>query len=386
MEGYKPYCTERQIEIINALSINNNNKGKTARYLDISERSLRRTINTIKERAASKGYAPNEDLNHPTPAGQSIKGVSTLYDDEGNIKIQWVKTNQDHQAKEDLREFVDGLCSEIKGKAKKVKITKQKYDPDLMSLIIFGDAHLGMYAWGDETLSMDFDTDIAVQDMRNAIDNMIARAPNAETGVLVDVGDFMHMNNATASTAAGTGVDVDSRYQRVLKAAGMVMRYCIDQMLLKYKKVIVVVAKGNHNPEPAVAVAMMLSFYYDKEPRVNVLDTIGHHHYLTFGDWLIGVNHGDKMKPQKLVSMMARDHKGWSAARFRIWITGHIHHEKVLEVDGCTVASFNTLAPRDAWHASMGYGSRQSSTLITIHKTAGKHSTIEYDLPERKLG
>jgi hypothetical protein len=253
-----------------------------------------------------------------------------------------------------------------------------------MSLIILGDAHLGMYAWGEETLERDFDTDIACQEIRNAVDNMIARAPNAETGVLIDVGDFMHSNTATNTTAAGTVVDVDTRHAKVLKAAGMVMRYCITQMLKKYKIVKVVIAKGNHNPEPAIAVSLMLQFYYDKEKRVEVLDTIGHHHYIEFGDWLLGVNHGDKIKPQKLVAMMARDHKGWSNAKFRLWILGHIHHERVIEIDGCTVASFNTLAPRDAWHASAGYGSRSASTLITLHKTKGKHSTIEYDLPARE--
>jgi hypothetical protein len=343
---------------------------------------MQRTLDRIKVKGARRGVSPSHDMTKPCPDGFTVKGTSTLYDAEGNVSIQWVKTQADREKQtEAFTEFIEGLSEGIKGKAKPIKATKTKYDPDLMSLIIFGDAHLGMYAWQEETLNRDFDTDIACREMREAIDNMIARAPNAETGVLVDVGDFMHMNTSANLTAKGTPVDVDTRFQRVLKAAGMVMRYCIDQMLKKYKYVKVVVAKGNHNPEPAVAVSLMLQFYYDKEKRVEVLDTIGHHHYLEFGDWLLGVNHGDKIKPQKLVAMMARDHKSWSRCRFRLWIIGHIHHERVIEIDGCTVASFNTLAPSDAWHASMGYGSRQSATLITIHKTKGKHSTIEYDLP-----
>jgi len=379
----KEWATDQQSRYIDAYN-KHKSYGSAARSLGIGRQALTRGLKSVQKKAALAGYAPDNDMTHTTPPGFGVKGVSTLYGRDGDITAQWVKTDRDKEEQaEAFNEFIEGLCSGIKGNAKPVKVTKQKYDKDLMSLIIFGDAHLGMYAWGEETLSQDFDTDIACMDIRNAIDNMIARAPNAETGVLVDVGDFMHANTSTNHTAAGTPVDVDTRHARVLKSAGMVMRYCIGQMLLKYKYVKVVVAKGNHNPEPAVAVALMLQFFYDKEKRVEVLDTIGHHHYIEFGDWLLGVNHGDKIKPQQLVAMMARDHKSWSKCRFRLWITGHIHHEKVIEINGCTVASFNTLAPVDAWHASMGYGARQASTLVTIHKTKGKHSTIEYDLPDR---
>jgi len=380
-DGHKKWASPQQVIYID-LFLQFGSTSKAAKAAGVSRGTINTAIARVKRKAAAAGYSPEHDMIHPVPAGFSVKGVSTYYK-EGEALGQWVKSSADKIAQEAaLEEFVDGLCETIPASAKPVPVTKQKYDPDLMSLIIFGDAHLGMYAWGEETLERDFDTDIACKEMRDAIDNMIARAPNAETGVLIDVGDFMHANSHDNNTAKGTSVDVDTRHARVLKAAGMVMRYCIAQMLKKYKKVKVVIAKGNHNPEPAVAVSLILQFFYDKEKRVEVLDTIGHHHYLEFGNWLLGVNHGDKIKPQKLVAMMARDHKGWSAAKFRLWITGHIHHEKVIEIDGCTVASFNTLAPRDAWHASMGYGSRNSSTLVTIHKTKGKHSTIEYDLPE----
>lgn len=377
----KEWATEAQCRHIDAYNEHGSFK-KAAENTGVNRSTIARGVKAALKKAAHNGYAPDNDMTHPTAPGFGVKGVSTFYGRDGDVTAQWVKTDRDKEEQaEAFNEFISGLCSGIKGKAKPVKLSKTKYDKDLMSLIIFGDAHLGMYAWGEETLSQDFDTDIACKGIRDAIDNMIARAPNAETGVLIDVGDFMHANTSANLTAAGTSVDVDTRHARVLKSAGMVMRYCIGQMLVKYKYVKVVVAKGNHNPEPAVAVALMLQFFYDKEKRVEVLDTIGHHHYIEFGSWLLGVNHGDKIKPQKLVAMMARDHKSWSKCKFRLWITGHIHHEKVIEIDGCTVASFNTLAPRDAWHASAGYGARQSSTLVTIHKTKGKHSTIEYDLP-----
>lgn len=377
-----PYAvTDKQKTLLHTIDAVGTNAA-AAKQLNINIRTVTRTLEKIKSRAAAQGFSVEGNLNNPVAAGFAYHGYSTLTKDANGDTI-WLKASRDKALqKEAFNEFIEGLASSIKGEAKPVKTPKGKFDPDLLSLIIFGDAHLGMYAWGEETLERDFNTDIACQEIRDAIDNLIDRSPPAETGVLVDVGDFMHANDPKNTTAAGTIVDTDSRHSRVLRAAGMVMRYCIDKMLTKYKKVIVVVAKGNHNPEPAVAVSLMLSFYYDREKRVEVLDTIGHHHYLEFGDWLLGVNHGDKVKPQKLVAMMARDHKGWSAAKHRMWIIGHIHHERALEIDGCVVRSFNTLAPSDAWHASMGYKSKSQATLMTLHRTKGRHSTLEYDLPD----
>jgi len=69
-----------------------------------------------------------------------------------------------------------------------------------MSGIFIGDAHIGMYAYAPETKHSDFNTDIAAQGLRDAIDDLIARSPDAETGLLCDVGDFMHMNSSLYTT------------------------------------------------------------------------------------------------------------------------------------------------------------------------------------------
>jgi hypothetical protein len=379
----KEYATDRQAEYIDAVNKHGSNT-RAAKALGIGRRAVDTGILSVKKKAASSGYAPDNDFTNPTAPGFGIKRVSTNYNEDGQINQQWVIQEQNKENQQEaFKEYMAGFLEDVKGKAKKTVKPKLKHDKDLMSMIVIGDAHVGMYAWHEETGKTDFDTNIACRDMRAAIDDLVERSPNAETGVLVDVGDFMHANTSDNATAKGTALDVDTRFPRILRAAGMVMRYCIDKMLTKYKNVVVIIAKGNHNPEPAVAVALMLNFYYDKEPRVDVKDTIGMFHYLEWGRHLIGVNHGDKIKPARLVSVMARDQaEAWGRTRFRRWITGHIHHERVIEHDGCTVESFNTLAPPDAWHSGAGYGASQSMSLITLHKTKGRHSRHIYDLPE----
>lgn len=382
IEELKPYAkTKAQLKYINAV-IKHGSPRKAAKEIGCGKTTIYDCIKRVKINAAKNGFSPDNDMTHISAPGFSVNGVSTLYNSDGNLKCQWVKTNKDKDRyEEQFNDFIEGLCEGIKGKSKTTKEPEKEYDSDLMSAIIIGDAHIGMIAYSEETKRSDFDTDIAVQDIRDAVDNLVDRSPNSETGVLVDVGDLHHSNNSKQMTGNETGLEADTRQFRVLKMSGMVIRYSVNKMLKKFKKVRIVISKGNHNPEPAIALCIMLQFFYENNSRVEVLDTVGHFHYLTHGDWLIGVNHGDKVKSANLVSMMARDHPGWSAAKFRLWLVGHIHHERAVEIGGCVVRSFNTLAPRDAWHTLMGYGASQSMSLLTFHKTKGMHSTLEYNLP-----
>ena len=112
---------------------------------------------------------------------------------------------------------------------------------------------------------------------------------------------------------------------------------------------------------------------YEKNPRVTFDDGPGRFHYHQFGDVLIGVTHGDTVKPEKLGELMATDRpKEWGETTFRYWLTGHIHNRKVYELSGCMVESFRTLAPKDAWTASMGYRSGRDMYSIAIHKRFGE--------------
>lgn len=330
------------------------------------------------------GFDPARDITHTQ--AHPVSGVSTLYDDQGQIKMQWVKTKAEQEAQEDrLRAFVDELTANIKPAKPKAPAKGKKHDPELMSAIVIGDMHVGMTAYQPETKHSNFDTDIATADIRAAIDDLIGRSPDAETGLLVDVGDAMHMDSSHNTTFKGTPVDVDTRYHRVMRALAMTMRYGVDRMLEKYKRVIVVVARGNHNEDSAIAIQLMLEFYYEKEPRVNVLPTQGYFHHIEFGKWLIGVHHGDKVKAQKLVNIMARDlPEAWGRTEHRLWMVGHFHHDKMVEIDGCKVKTFGTLAPPDGWHASQGYASESTMELLTFKKSGGMHSTLIYNIPRPK--
>ena len=380
-QGLLKYATARQAEYINAVNSTGSERAG-AKQLGIARQTIQNQIQRLKEKAAREGYTPSRFCHEHVEPGFTTKRISTHINAAGEQSGWHIQEPSKVEQQQMLRDFVQGLCDDITPVLPVPVPENVLHDPELMSAIVIGDAHLGCRAFSQETRGHDFDTSIATEAIRAAVDDLIFRSPNAETGVLVDVGDFMHSDSSHNKTFAGTDVDVDTRHYKVKRAAGMVIRYCVDQMLKKYKKVVVVIAKGNHNPNAAEAVQLMVEFYYEKEPRVNILKTQSFFHYIEFGKWLIGVNHGDKVKAPKLVSVMARDMaQAWGRTTHRMWMLGHVHHEKMMEYDGCKVKTFGTLAPPDGWHASMGFASESTMEMITFKKKGGTHSVLVYDIP-----
>ena len=375
------FCaTENQLNIYAAYGVNGTINA-TARALGKDASSVSQAIVRIQKRAEAGGLSESFDARRLVPSGEKVIGRSiyTKDDDGNNI---WLKTKASvEKQQEAFKTYIDALSSDIKP-AKKIPTPKGSVDSDLMNVICIGDAHIGMYAFAPETMHSDFDVDIASSGLRTALDDLIDRSPPSEIGMLVDVGDFMHANSSHGKTFAGTDLDMDSRYSRVLEIAGEVMQYAVTQMLKKFKKVVVVVAKGNHNPDAAVAVQQITKAYFHKNTRVEVLKTSGFFHYVEWKGHLIGINHGDKIKAAKLVNVMARDMpEAWGRCTHRIWITGHYHHEQVLELDGCTVYKMGALPPPDSWHAGAGFGGDGKMQMMTLKEGGRTHSNMVYDLP-----
>lgn len=371
-EALRPFATARQAEHLDAMQEHGTQK-KAAAALGLSTRSIELSMQRLVRVAALKGHSPNHDMTHVVPDGFKVKGVSTYYDDEGKVRAQWVKSSADAERQAEIvREFVAAIAEDIKGVSAPVPAPEET-DSDRMCVYIIGDAHIGMRAHGKETLSEDFDSEIAKRDIQHAIDNLISTAPPTKRALLVDVGDFTHADSRKAMTPnSGNLLDVDSRHRKVTRIAAFTLRYCIEAMRKKHEMVDVEIAEGNHNSDTAGHVALALSMYYEREPRVRVVDEPSKFHYFRFHKCLIGVTHGDTVKHAELPSLMAAQRaKDWGETEHRHWIVGHIHHKQQTEYRGCFVESFNTLAPPDAWHAAHGYMAKREMNLMVFHKEYG---------------
>lgn len=315
-------------------------------------------------------------LNEKKDDNFIIKGESTLYDEEGNIKLKWVKTDKKKtDALDSFKEALDLLLLNEELTTKKNIRTPSDSDSDTLTVYTIGDAHIGMLAWDKET-GADHDLEIAEEDLLGAMDLLVEQSHRSAQALIVDVGDWFHADNNQNQTAkSGNALDVDGRYPRVLQIGLQLTIKLIDKALAKHESVVWRSAVGNHNEHSAIMMGAFIQAWYRNEPRVQVADTPNMFYYHIFGKNLIGITHGHTAKAEKLGEIMSVDCETvWSDSKYRYWYTGHIHHQSVKEFPSCVVETFRTLAGKDAWHSSAGYRSGQDMRAITLHKEYGEVS------------
>jgi len=367
----RDFATSRQKEYLTAIDEHGSIRA-AGRALDVSESSIRMSIKGLHSRAARNGYSPDHDMTHPVPDGFQVKGVSTLYDADGNAKAQWVKSQADKERQEEMmREAIEALCEDIKP-VKPVKAPKDAMS-SLMSAYPIGDHHIGMLSWHRET-GADYDTPKAEELLIGAMDYLVDAAPKSKVGAVVVLGDFLHYDSFAAVTPQSKNLlDADTRYPKIVRVGMRTVRYAVSKALTKHTEVIVVVSGGNHDPSSMVFLREALSCLYEKEPRVTVDSAPTSFHYLRFGKVLIGIHHGDKVKPEAMPLLMAQDRPvDWGETKHRYCWSGHIHHDKVRDVGGVRVESFRVLPPEDAWAYNAGYRSGRDMKRIDMHAEHGE--------------
>lgn len=367
--------TDRQKNILNSI-IRNNSFKESSEELGITVETIRKTVSRIKKFAELNTHINNFKV----PSGYSVKGTSTLIDSDGDVKSQWIKIDKDQETKlESLKIAVQEIVADVNEIYKPIDRLNLSDNllEDQISVYTIGDAHIGMYTWDKET-GDDFNLEIAEYNLLSIMDRLIESTPATETALIVDVGDFFHSDNQSNETSNSKNkLDVDTRWAKVLKVGLNIMVKLIEKTLLKHDKVIVRNAIGNHNEHSAIFISLFLESYFRNEQRVQIEQSPATFWYFQFGKNLIGVTHGNKIKLNDLGEIMAADCQDiWSSTKFRYWYTGHIHHDVVKELRTCKVESFRTIAPKDAWHTSMGYRSGQDMKSIILHKDFGEIQRI----------
>lgn len=371
-ERLKEWATPRQAEIIDAI-VKHGGIHPASRKLGINARNIFKTLKTIKERAARSGYAPEADMTKVAPGPYVVKGTSTYYDQDGEVRGQWVKTQLDKERfEESLKEYITWLAEDARGMAKPVKPPAQA-SADLLSVYAIGDPHFGLYAWAEET-GDDFDLSKAEALTTAAIERLISCSPPSQKGLILELGDLLHADDSKNQTpASGHALDVDTRYAKVMQVALRTLKHAVTRALKKHQEVEVWLIGGNHDPHSSFAISMCLAAFYENEPRVKIDLSPAAFRYLRHGKVLIGSHHGHGIKMDQLPGVMATDRaQDWGETRYRHWYCGHWHHLSLKEFPGCTVETFRTLAARDAWHSAQGYRAGRDMQLIVHHAKYGE--------------
>jgi len=320
----------------------------------------------------TKGILPLDSGNYVS-SGEILKGSSTLFDEDGNVKLQWVKTDIEKQSIIDnIKDVISTYVEELP------TFNKRDYNvtytsEDLMAVYPLGDPHIGMKAYKEES-GDNWDLKTSQEVFCGVFDRLVKTAPHCEKAVIVNLGDYFHRDNVAGVTERHRHVlDTDGTYMMMVDTGLKIMIQMIDSALEHHQTVNVITTIGNHDDTGAMFLQAALKHMYQHEPRLEIGCTSSVFQYFQHGDCFFGVHHGHTCKAEKLPLVMATDKpKEWGDSKFRYWLTGHIHHDSRKEYSGCSVESFRTLASKDSYAYSGGYRAGQDSKALVVHKQYGE--------------
>jgi hypothetical protein len=306
------------------------------------------------------------------PAGQVVKGVSALVDQDGREVLKWVKTRTD----------ADGQMAQLQATiaALKEDLPRISFMPappganaDLLNQFVVTDSHFGMLAWREET-GADYDLRIAEQLLTDWFAAAIDLAPDAHTAVLAQLCDLMHHDALESVTPAHRHVlDADSRLQKVIRVVIRTIRRVIDMLLQKHVHVHVVMASGNHDPASSAWLREMLAAMYEHEPRITVDNSPGLYYAFEWGETALMFHHGHRRGINNVDATLAGTFRAlYGRSKFAYAHVGHLHSDEGRRSGLMYVERHETLAAPDAYAAGGGWLSGRSAKVITYHKRHGE--------------
>lgn len=363
--------TDRQRQIVKL--VEKKSYREAAKDLGVSSGTVSGIMMAVRRRASRQGFSPEHGMTKVVPDTHYLKGTSTLYGPDGETKLQWVKSSADKDRLDEIAIHIAESISSSIIPVKPVAPERLQRTEDQMVAYPIGDAHIGLYCWGEDS-EADWDCKIAEEVMTRCFSELLSGSPNTKEALLVNLGDWFHTDTQKNVTlGSGHQLDVDTRWAKVARVGVRLMRKMIDSLLLKHERIRVINAVGNHDQHTSTLLSISLDAAYEKEPRCEVDTSPDAFHFHEWGNNLIGVHHGDKAKPEALYRVMAEDQREASGrCPHRYWYTGHIHHMRAQDIGGQQIESFRTIIPRDAYAHQHGHRAPRKITSIALHKEHGE--------------
>lgn len=374
-EKLKEFATEvqaRRIDLLNQYS----SFSAAARAEGVHRKTFQTSIEQVKKKAALRGFSPDHDMTRTVPDGYQVKGVSTYYNADGKPSGQWVKSSADELRRQEIIQATfDAMANDLP------RVDKIVYKgvpiQTLCNLYTMTDCHVGMLAWHKEG-GEDWDLKIAERTLTGCFEQMVMSSPEAGTGIVAQLGDWLHFDGMVAATpSSGHPLDADGRFSKIVEVSVRILRRLVDFALARHKKVIVLMAEGNHDLVSSIWLRTIFRALYENEPRIFVIDSELPYYVHQHGETMIAFHHGHIKKNDALPMLFAAQFpKIWGTTTKRYAHTGHRHHVEEKEHSGMTVVQHPTLAARDAYAARGGWLAERQVSAITYHAKWGQVSKI----------
>jgi hypothetical protein len=231
-----------------------------------------------------------------------------------------------------------------------------------------------MLAFSEETGSDDWDTKIAEDTITRWIYAAIQAAPKAHTGLLLQLGDWLHFDGLDALTPQSRNIlDTDTRFQLLVRVAVRVLRRILSLMLRKHAHVHVIMADANHDPASSAWLREVFDVLFEKEPRL-IVDTSADTYYgFQWGQVSIFAHHGHKAKMAEVSRTFAgKFREMYGATQYSYAHVGHLHHVASKEDPLMITEQHPTLAAMDAYAAKGGHVNQRGAQVITYHRSFGE--------------
>lgn len=291
----------------------------------------------------------------------------------------------------DLVKQKEAILAELKAYApkydKRINIV-EKYKntkKECLCEISLADHHFSKLSWRSES-GEDYDIKIAEKRWKEAIKSLLSRANiNQVEKFLLPIGnDLFHIDNRNNTTTAGTFVDSDMRFFKMVKIVRRILVETIDD-LLSVAPVDILIIPGNHDYHASLWIGEVLEAYYHNNQQVSIDSSPTTRKYYKYGKVGFQLSHGNEESVKDLGLIFAAEQKHlWADTDFHYCQLGHTHKSKKIdyisedEYQGFQVQVMPSLCGTDSFHFKKGYISNKAAKLFMYHKEEGKIAEFTY--------
>lgn len=305
---------------------------------------------------------------------QTVTAISRLHahrDENGVYQAAWVRTDvKAEKRQKQFEDYIHALNEEIK----LIPIVQPPKSSlkDILTNYVISDFHLGQYSDINE-IGIEWTLDNSFECIKQWFIDATNRAPDTETAILCDLGDFLHADGLIPATpSSGHILDVSSRFRSVFDMAMTIFDNAIGILLKKHENVHVIICEGNHDLNSAYLMTVAVARKYENNPRVTFDFSHIPYYAYEWGNNSLFFTHGHLRGINNVAQTMASNFREmFGRTKYSTCFIGHLHHKAVKETELMEIIQQTTIAPKDAYSKRHGYHANRGANIYTFDKYLG---------------
>ena len=280
----------------------------------------------------------------------------------------------------DVALISEALLEDLRGHAPKYpEVVRRRQTAPHALLISLGDLHVGKLADACETRE-DYNLDIAAERIREGVRGLLDKASGFQIDqvILVDGGDILHVDGPSNRTTGGTPQDTAAMWHRSFVTAKRLIVEAIETLTV-VADVSYVYVPGNHDTALGFALAQVAEAHFNQNRQVTFLVSPETRKYARYGNSMIAVTHGEKIKLANLALAVATECDFYSECEFRYIVGHHVHHQNLKEMPGVTYTTLRSASSADAWHARSGYIAQPAMEAMVFSPNQGQVARLTHN-------